>query len=69
MTNSFICFTLPLITGLKANDVDYTVHSVRRALENTAVKVDNTHLFAQGHGIIQVITLVLKEQNPIFTSY
>lgn len=69
MIHSVTCFTLPLITGLKANDVDYTVHSVKRALENTAVKVENTHMFAQGHGIIQVITLVLKEQNPIYTRY
>lgn len=43
-----------LILGLKANSVDYTVHSVRRALENTAVKAENIEVFAQGHGIIQV---------------
>lgn len=52
---SQFCF---LILGLKANNVDYTVHSVRRALENTAVKAENIEVFAQGHGIIQVLLSV-----------
>ncbi|CAH0476169.1 unnamed protein product [Peronospora belbahrii] len=44
-----------LISGLKAQGVEYTPYSIRRALENTAVKVPNVEVYAQGKGLIQVV--------------
>ena len=54
--NACGCFAL-LLSGLKANSVDYTTYSVRRAVEVTAQELKHDVPLATGHGLIQVITL------------
>ncbi|KAG3007822.1 hypothetical protein JG687_00013916 [Phytophthora cactorum] len=44
-----------LVSAMKAQGIDYTPYSIRRALENTAVKVPNVEVYAQGKGLIQVL--------------
>jgi hypothetical protein len=43
-----------VLSGLKANGVDYTPFSVKRALINTAAPVPNIEVLAIGHGLVQV---------------
>ncbi|XP_033760966.1 tripeptidyl-peptidase 2-like [Pecten maximus] len=43
-----------VLSGLKANHIDYTPFSVKRALQNTAQKVDNIEVFALGYGLVHV---------------
>lgn len=43
-----------ILSGLKARGVKYTPYSVRRAVANTAMRIDNVEPFAQGEGLLQV---------------
>ncbi|CAH3119853.1 unnamed protein product [Pocillopora meandrina] len=43
-----------LLSGLKANDIAYSPHSIRRALENTALHVEGLDRLTLGHGLLQV---------------
>ena len=55
-----IRFTGLILSGLKANSVPYSPYSVRRAIENTAQKVEGVEVFAIGQGVIQVKMLVFS---------
>ncbi|KAG7388999.1 tripeptidyl-peptidase II Tpp2 [Phytophthora pseudosyringae] len=44
-----------LVSAMKAQSIEYTPYSIRRALENTAVKVPGVEVYAQGKGLIQVL--------------
>jgi tripeptidyl-peptidase-2 len=43
-----------LVSALRSETVAYSPHSIRRALENTAQRVEGTEPWAQGAGLIQV---------------
>ncbi|XP_071839220.1 tripeptidyl-peptidase 2-like isoform X2 [Apostichopus japonicus] len=43
-----------VLSGLKANGLPYTPYSIRRALENTALFLDQIEPHGQGHGLIQI---------------
>lgn len=51
--NACGCIAL-VLSGLKANGIEYTPSSVKRALINTASDVPNIEKLALGHGLIQV---------------
>ncbi|KAG2527174.1 hypothetical protein JM16_003542 [Phytophthora kernoviae] len=44
-----------MVSALKSKGIEYTPYSIRRALENTAVKVPNVEVYVQGKGLIQVL--------------
>lgn len=43
-----------LLSGLKQRNIVYSPYSVKRALENSAVKLSDVECYAQGHGLLQV---------------
>lgn len=43
-----------MISGAMAKGLSWTPFSVKKSLENTAVKLANVEFFAQGHGLVQV---------------
>lgn len=51
--NAAGCVAL-LLSGLKLNSIKYSPFSVRRSIENTALKVPTYDVFAMGYGLIQV---------------
>jgi tripeptidyl-peptidase-2 len=55
--NACGCIAL-LLSAMKAKQLPYTPFSVRRALENTALKVESLDHFALGHGLVQVMHFI-----------
>ena len=43
-----------LLSGLKQQEIEWTPHRIRRAIENTAKEIPNVERFAQGRGLLQV---------------
>lgn len=43
-----------LISGLRAKGIDTCPYLIKRAMENTALYIDNIDHFSQGHGLLQV---------------
>ena len=43
-----------MLSGLKAQSIDYTPYRVRKAIENTARFMEDVEVFAQGHGLMQI---------------
>ena len=55
-----------ILSGLKANSVPYSPYSVRRAIENTAQKVNGVEVFAIGNGVIQVLSTLFFNHRYTF---
>lgn len=47
------CIAL-LLSGMMAQQIPYSPYSVKRAIENTAMKVNSYDAFSMGHGLLQV---------------
>ncbi|XP_076356359.1 tripeptidyl-peptidase II isoform X2 [Tachypleus tridentatus] len=43
-----------LLSACKTRSIPYSPYSIRRAIENTALKVDSWDAFSMGHGLLQV---------------
>jgi len=43
-----------ILSALKANHIQYSPFSVRRALQNSTLTLPNVEVFAQGSGLLQV---------------
>ena len=43
-----------VMSGLKAQGIEYTPFSIKRALEHTAQHIENVEQLAQGYGLVQV---------------
>lgn len=43
-----------LISGLKQKDIQYSPFSIKRAISETATKLDYVDQFAQGNGLLNV---------------
>ena len=57
--NEFLCvcccdWPALILSGLKANGIQYSPFNIHRALENTALSLPNVEVFAQGSGLLQV---------------
>ena len=53
-----------ILSGLKQNQVKYSPVRVKRCIENTGKLVQNTDVFPQGNGLLQVLSafeLIMKE--------
>lgn len=55
MSAPHVCGAIALlISGLLKNKIDYSPYSIKRALWNTATKLDHVDQFAQGNGLLNV---------------